>query len=187
MKMRKAQSSERLLKSFSATTIDIRLTKLVEELVPLLIGVELYFGLSAQQYVKNLRLANEKAAVRLLLTTGYIEGSEDTWKLSKSTLKTVSNRLAKTGANRSELTYSASESPVSVLTLVKLYSWHLSRVPKQHRVQRVTNKFAFFRKLSRKHDSRKIEATIKRFFKQSQRHDHDYSLERFASFLKNAK
>jgi hypothetical protein len=176
-----------LLNSFSDTRIDFRVTKLVEEFLPLLIGMELYFGISAQQFVSNLRLKNEKAVVRLLLRTGYIVGSEHQWKLSKSTIKTVSDRLSKTGAIRSQLTYSVSEDPVSVLTLVKLYNWHLKRVPKQHQGQRISNKFAFFRKLSKKHDSRKIESAIKRFFKNAERHDHDYRLERFASFMENVK
>jgi DNA gyrase/topoisomerase IV subunit A len=187
VKLKIRSKGQRLLSNLKKGEVDVRITKLIEEFLPLLIGAELYFGLAAQQYVTNLKLPNQDQVVKLLLQTGYITGSLQTWKLSDQVIKTVSDRLARTGAIRSQLTYSASETPVSVTSLAKLYNWRLKRVPEQHRKQHVTNICAFFRRLSKKHDSTKIEAQIGRFFEYAAKSNHDYKLETFEKYLKGLK
>lgn len=161
----------------------MRLTKIVEELLPLLIGMELYFGVSAQQYIRNLELPNEEAVVNLLIKMNYAKGSTTTWNLSKEVINTVCERLLKTGAIASKMPHNASGASVPLKTLVKLYVWHLNRVPKQHQGQRVTNKFAFFRKLCLKHDSAKIADQIKRFFDYESQGNNNYRLETFAKYM----
>jgi hypothetical protein len=181
------KAGTKLLKSFGDNSkIAIKITRLVEEFLPMLIGMELYFGISPQQYVNQLQLENAESVIRALIRGGYAEGSTHDWKLSKSTYKTVSDRLCKTGAIGSKIGYSASEPPVSVLTLVKSFRHHLKRLPKEVRTQKVTNMFAFFRRLSKKHNSVMIHDKIKLFFKR-QRHNSDYTLETFRLFLEGHK
>jgi hypothetical protein len=183
VKSKVRNSNKAVLQEFATSKIDLRLTKIVEELLPLLIGMELYFGVSAQQYVRNLELPNEEAVVGLLVRMGYAKGSTMSWTLSNEVLKTAHDRLLKCGLFERKPGFNASDESIPVQTLVKLYTWHLSRVPKQHQGQRVTNKFAFFRKLSKKHNSTKIAEQIKRFFDYESQGNNNYRMETFAKYL----
>ena len=183
-----------MLKKFRTSQIEIKITKLIEELIPLLIGMELYFGVSAQQYVKNLRLPNEEQIVKTLLKAKYIQGTVENWKLSKSVLEAVSHRLATLGDNRSTLTYSASESksntntaPPSIVSMVFAYRRQLKRVPEVHRGQRVTNMFVFFRKLCKQVDAIIVKKQIDRFFKYASAGNNDYRLETFSAYVRSLK
>src|ERR1051326_1706566 len=150
--------------------VDFRITRSVEELLSLLVGMNLCWGLSPQDYLQQkMSRSHREILLKVFYRMGYIDGDVDNWNFTEKLLKKVVNRglesLSKIGAIGSKMPYKPSlyasrysdtpqeqkqekEPQISVLQLRKIYANKLKTIPKENWPSHKGNVFPQMRKLS---------------------------------------
>ena len=155
-----------------------QITNVGEELFSMLLGMDLFFSQSPQQYIKNMGLPSEEEVVGAMLLAGYLTGSSDSWKINPEIKKAVFRRLSKTLKIGPSSPLEPSELPVPLHTLVRHFKMRIpakgSAIPK--------DLFLRFRRLCKKYDSKDIDQQMVKFFKLAMQNN-DFSFESFEKYL----
>lgn len=161
---------------------EIRITRLGEELFSMLLGMELFFSQSAQQYVKNLGLKNEREVVEAMLSAGYLVGTIDDWKINPSIKDDIFKSL-----ERDKVLVSfpslKKEPPVPLHELIYWFKFYCKQIKDASlRPNLPKDMFLRFRRLCKKYDSREIVKQITNFFRLA-KYNHDYEFESFEKYV----
>jgi hypothetical protein len=181
--VKKLRSSKNVGVKFAA-----KISNVGEELFSMLLGMELYFSQSPQQYVKSMGLENEEEVVNAMIIAGYLTGDSDSWKINPEIKKAVFRQLSRMPEFARISLLEPSERPVPLHTLVNRYRRHVDDINKYRvlsmstRLPRDKTLFLRFRTFCRKYDSRDIFKAIDKFFKLA-KINADFSLEFFEKYL----
>lgn len=175
-------------KIMSKISLDIRVKRVMEELLPMLLGIQLLYGESPSQYLASLRLPYARKLILVLSEKGYITGDEVEWCFTKSTLeKVIPNLELLLGRRLSAIQNIADleDPPVSLGALRRHYRELLLKVPKENWPREGIMILPHLRQLCRKYDSKVISKRMADFFKFAHRCN-DYSMKNLEKFLKTA-
>jgi len=177
------------VKKMDEIVLDIRVKRVMEELVPMLLGISLLYGESPCQYLNSLRLNFTSKLLLILSKKGYIIGDETNWQFSKHVLDMVAANLKKLLPERAALSlqrgYSEPEPPMSLSGLRTHYCELLGKCPKEIIPAHGTRVIPHLRQLCRKYDSRFISENLEAFFNHAVRNDQDLSMDGLGRYLKN--
>ena len=194
MKVKTKIKAKTALVKKTAHAVDLTISKVSEEWLPMLFGMHILWNVDPAQYVNNLAgsfRVNSKAPEELsniLRLSGYIYGPDNSWKFTKKVYELASKHLLKHPAFEQKPGLNASEGPpLSMMALSLEYRKLLKQQPKEFISSKLYRVAPKMRILCRKYDSRHIGKQMAPFFATASQTGHDYSIEAFEKFLEHHK